>query len=112
MVFKFKDWDTLKKVYDTRPWSVDGNLIILHDYNHLALYQELDWVNQCFWIQLQHILPEHMNVKAVEAMGKLMGDVIAIDPPNAIPTADEPVMQININSPPRRGVMAITASGG
>lgn len=72
MVFKFPDWDTLRKVFEERPWRIDGNLVILHDYNPLALIHEMEWETQEFWIQLKHLLPEHMNVRVFEAIGKLV----------------------------------------
>lgn len=44
MEFCFKDKDTQKKVFDTRPWSINGYLVILHFYNSEVIYQDLNWV--------------------------------------------------------------------
>lgn len=60
---------------------------------------------------MNKLLPEHMNVESVRKMGSLMGEVIAIDPPNAILNARDPVkvrVIIDINNPMRRGSLAIT----
>ncbi|KAI3994885.1 hypothetical protein MKX01_037436, partial [Papaver californicum] len=66
MVFKFKDWDTLSKVYETKPWSINGFLLMLHDYDSKVIYQELDWKNQVFWIRMKKLLPEHTNIESMK----------------------------------------------
>ncbi|XP_026443846.1 uncharacterized protein LOC113343999 [Papaver somniferum] len=111
MVFKFKDEDTKKNVYITRPWSVNGNLVILHHYNSEVIYKELDWNFQYFWLQLKKLLPEHMNPISVTKIGKLMGEVIDIEPKDAIPVDKDGVkvcISIDINNPLRRGDLAKT----
>ncbi|XP_026429496.1 uncharacterized protein LOC113325844 [Papaver somniferum] len=39
----------------------------------------------CFWLQLKKLLPEYMNPISVTKIGKLMGEVIDIEPKDAIP---------------------------
>lgn len=114
MEFNFKSWITLNKVWEERPWSINGYLVILYDYNRQMVYQDLDWEHQSFWIQLKKLLPEHMNPPAVKKIGEIMGEVIAIQPEDTIPSASYPVkvcVQINLSNPLRRGVMALTNSG-
>ncbi|XP_026440651.1 uncharacterized protein LOC113339624 [Papaver somniferum] len=91
MEFRFKDEDTRKKVFDSRPWSINGYLINFRYYNSEVIYQEMDWSKQCFWIQIKKIFPEHMNVKAITKIGKLMGSVMAIEPEDGVPVGGDPV---------------------
>ncbi|XP_026416606.1 uncharacterized protein LOC113312051 [Papaver somniferum] len=112
--FRFKDKDTMKKVFGCRPWSINGFLINLRLYNSEVIYQELDWSKQCFWIQIKKILLEHMNVKALSKIGKNMGEVLAIVPEDGVPVEGEPVkvcVQVDINYPLRKGVMSKTNAG-
>ncbi|XP_026420215.1 uncharacterized protein LOC113316211 [Papaver somniferum] len=114
MVFKFKDLDTLKKIFVTRPWSITGYLVMLHHYNPTIPYQELDWTNQAFWIQLRHLLLEHLKVDTVRKIGALMGEVIVVDPEDVIPKAGDPVkvcVMLDVNKPLRRGVLVMTEAG-
>ncbi|KAI3933709.1 hypothetical protein MKW92_052575, partial [Papaver armeniacum] len=114
MIFKLKNKEVVDEIIAKGPWNIDGYLCILFDYFSGLIHQQLDWTKQVYWIQLQKLQPEHMNVKAVEEMGKLLGEVLAIEPPNAIPVDGVPVkvcVNIELTTPLRRGVLAITAAG-
>lgn len=113
-VFKFANWIQLNKVFEERPWSISGNLMVLHDYFDGLVHQDLDWDHQVFWIQLKHLLPEFMNAKVVKEMGAIMGEVIALQPENGCPVAGEiqkVCVNINLKTPLRRGILAVTATG-
>ncbi|XP_026434565.1 uncharacterized protein LOC113332106 [Papaver somniferum] len=114
MIFKLKNKTVVDKVIDEGSRNIDGYLVILFDYLYGLSHQELDWTQQAYWIQLKYIQPEYMTVKVVEEMGKLLGEVLAIEPKNAIPVGGVPVkvwVKIDLLKPLRRGALAITAAG-
>ncbi|KAI3853850.1 hypothetical protein MKX03_001178, partial [Papaver bracteatum] len=106
--------DVVDRVIAEGPWNIDGYLCILFDYYQGLVHQNLNWTKQAYWIQLKYLQPEHMNMRSVEDMGKLLGEVLAIEPSNAIPVDGTPVklcVNIELTTPLRRGVLAITAAG-
>ncbi|XP_026395615.1 uncharacterized protein LOC113290225 isoform X2 [Papaver somniferum] len=114
MIFKLKNKDVVDQVIVEGPWNTDGYLCILFDYFQGLVHQNLDWTKQEYWIQLKYLQPEHMNVRSVEDMWKLLGEVLAIEPSNAIPIDGKPVkvcVNIELTTPLRRGVFVITAAG-
>ncbi|XP_026406569.1 uncharacterized protein LOC113301953 [Papaver somniferum] len=114
LIFKLKNQDAVDKVIEEGPWNIDGKLCILYDYFLGLIHQDLDWSKQVYWIQLKFLQPEHMNVKSVEEMGKLLGEVLAIEPKKFIPEDGVTVkvcVRIDLKTPLRRGVLVITAAG-
>lgn len=101
-------------IFMLRPWSINDNLVVLHEHYPEIPYNKLNWGHQCFWIQLKNLLPEFMKEKVIREMGNIMGDVIAIDPPNYIPADGELVkvcVTVDMNKPLRRGTLAIIVVG-
>ncbi|XP_026416709.1 uncharacterized protein LOC113312172 [Papaver somniferum] len=111
MLFKFNKWDSLNRVINERPWNINMHLLVVHDFIPEMIYTEKHWGFQQFWLQLKFILPEHMNVSVVTKIGSIMGEVVAIDPKDAIPVGGFPVkvcVNIYLTNPMRRGIKAIT----
>lgn len=79
MEFNFKRWITLNKIWEERPWSINGHLVVLYDYNREMVYQDLDWEHQYFWIQLKKLLPEHTNPPVMKKIGEIMGEIVVIE---------------------------------
>ncbi|XP_026450427.1 uncharacterized protein LOC113350496 [Papaver somniferum] len=78
------------------------------------VYTEKQWGFQQFWIQLPFLLPEHMNVDAVTKIREIMGEVVALEPKDAIPVGSDLVkvcVNIDLTNPLRRGVKTITNAG-
>ncbi|XP_026455509.1 uncharacterized protein LOC113356558 [Papaver somniferum] len=114
MIFKLSNWTLLNTVINERPWSINKNLLVVHDYIPGMVYTKKNWGFQQFWMHLFGLMPEHVNVAAVTKIGELMGQVISIEPKDAIPNGSDPVkvcVNIGLTNLLRRGVKAVTNAG-
>ena len=64
VLFTFDNQIDLERVLDTKPWSFDKHLMILHRYDKEVDVSEIDFNMVTFWIQV-HDLPVHFRIRTV-----------------------------------------------
>lgn len=72
IIFKFGIWVQLKMFFETRPWCINDNLVVLHHYNPSIIYEELEWDFQEFWINLKYLMRAYES-KQSEGNGRSYG---------------------------------------
>ncbi|RZC70786.1 hypothetical protein C5167_033920 [Papaver somniferum] len=103
---KFETREEWKWVLSEAPWSLNGFLWIIKPWNPTQNYRDMS--KQQFWVVFKDLPQEFMNVFVANEMGKIVGNVLELDPEDAKPLENNDVaslIEIEISKPLYRGVL-------
>uniref|UniRef100_A0A2N9ISI0 CCHC-type domain-containing protein n=1 Tax=Fagus sylvatica TaxID=28930 RepID=A0A2N9ISI0_FAGSY len=78
-LFTFQHEVDVRRIWDRRPWSFEGEHVILKQYDPEGSLHEVDFSVSDFWVQIHGLPLNRQNEQNVKKIGKMLGSVLEVD---------------------------------
>ncbi|KAJ4844437.1 hypothetical protein Tsubulata_037746, partial [Turnera subulata] len=78
-LFSFENEDDRARVLRGASWTVDGNYLILREWNPKLAIEEVELKKSPFWVHVHGLTPDEMGEENCAAISAMIGELVSSD---------------------------------